>query len=172
MNRENISKILSFFGYLGFQVLLFNKMVIFGKGFAFVYLGFLLTFSFDLGVIAAMFIGFATGVTMDVFSNTLGVHASASVLLMYVRPYFLKLFTPHGGYPLGAKPSPVYMGFNWFATYALVLIFIHHTWLFLVEAGGFQLFFFTLQKIILSTFFTFSVITIIQYLFAKKASNR
>lgn len=172
MNRDSIIKIMSFFGYVLAQVLLFNKMVLFGKGFAFIYVGFLLTFPFELGVISAMFIGFVTGISIDVFSNTLGIHASASIVLMYVRPYFLKIFTPHGGYPLGAKPTPNFMGFNWFATYAIILIFIHHTWLFLVEAGGFQLFFYTLQKIIFSTFFTFSIVTLIQYLFAKKASNR
>ncbi len=172
MNKDSTLKIITFFVYLLFQVMLFNKLVLLGKGFAFVYIGFLLTFPFELGIIAAMSIGFATGISMDIFSNTLGVHASASVLLMYMRPTLFKLFTPHGGYPVGAKPTPTIMGFSWFSTYALILIFFHNTWLFIVEAGGFNLFLFTIQKIILSTFLTFSIIVIIQYLFSKKTSNR
>ncbi len=172
MNKDNIIKLVTFFSYILFQVLLFNKMVFLGKGFAFIYVGFLLSFQFELGIIIAMLIGFATGVTVDVFSNTLGVHASASVLLMYLRPMLFKVFTPHGGYPLGARPTPAFMGFSWFSTYALILIFLHHSWLFIVEAGGFHLFLFTIQKIILSTFFTFSVVIITQYLFSKKSGAR
>ncbi len=172
MNREVVLKIVTFFSYMLLQVLLFNKMVLLGKGFVFIYVGFLLTFQFELGIIAAMLIGFFTGITVDIFSNTLGIHASASVLLMYLRPFLFKTFTPHGGYPLGAKPTPVIMGFNWFSTYALILIFLHHSMLFIVEAGGFHLFFYTLQKIILSTFFTFSVVVITQYLFSKKRDTR
>ncbi len=172
MNRDVILKFLAFFGYVLFQVLLFNKMVVLGKGFAFIYVGFLLTFQFELGIIVAMLIGFATGVTIDIFSNTLGVHASASVLLMYLRPFLFNLFTPHGGYPVGAKPKPTVMGFSWFSTYSIILIFLHHSMLFIVEAGGFHLFFYTLQKIIISTFFTYSTVIIIQYLFSKKANTR
>ncbi len=147
-------------------------MVLLGNGFAFVYVGFLLTFQFELGIIAAMLIGFATGISVDIFSNTLGIHASASVLLMYLRPVFFNLFTPHGGYLAGAKPTPSVMGLSWFSTYTFILIFLHHSMLFLVEAGGFHMFFYTLQKIILSTLFTFSIVIIIQYLFAKKKGSR
>lgn len=172
MNRDAVIKIVTFFSYILLQVLLFNKMVLFGKGFAFIYVGFLLTFQFELGIIVAMLIGFATGVTVDIFSNTLGIHASASVLLMYLRPFLFNVFTPHGGYPIGAKPTPTIMGFNWFSTYSLILIFSHHSVLFFVEAGGFHLIFYTLQKIILSTFFTFSVVIIVQYLFSKKGGSR
>lgn len=172
MNKNSAIKLITFFGYLLLQVLLFNKMVLLGKGFAFVYVGFLLTFQFELGIIAAMLIGFATGISVDIFSNTLGVHASASVLLMYLRPIFFKLFAPHGGYPVGAKPTPTIMGFSWFSTYSLILIFLHHSWLFIVEAGGFHLFLFTIQKIIFSTFFTYSLVIIIQYLFSKKPNTR
>ena len=172
MNKESIIKIITFFIYILFQVLLFNKMVLWDKGFAFVYIGFLLTFQFELAVIPAMLIGFAMGISIDIFSNTLGMHASASVLIMYARPYLLSIFTPHGGYPLGASPKPSTMGFSWFSTYSISLIFIHQTMLFLVEAGGFHLFFHTLQKIIISTLYTFTVIIIIQYLFSKKLDTR
>lgn len=172
MNRDVVLKIIAFFSYILLQVLLFNKMVLLGKGFAFIYVGFLLTFQFELGIIIAMLIGFTTGIAVDVFSNTLGINASASVLLMYLRPFVFKWFTPHGGYPIGAKPTPTVMGFNWFSTYSLILIFIHHSILFIVEAGGFNLILYTVQKIILSTFFTFSVVIIIQYLFSKKSRYR
>ena len=90
MNRDVVLKIIAFFSYILLQVLLFNKMVLLGKGFAFIYVGFLLTFQFELGIIIAMLIGFTTGIAVDVFSNTLGINASASVLLMYLRPFVFK----------------------------------------------------------------------------------
>ena len=172
MNKASIIKIATFFAYILLQVLLFNKIILWDKGFVFIYVGYLLTFHFELAIIPAMLIGFATGVSIDIFSNTLGMHASASVLLMYVRPYLLNVLTPQGGYPLGSSPTPTTMGFSWFASYSILLIFIHHTILFIVEAGGFHLFYLTIQKIIISTLFTFTTVIIIQYLFAKKQDTR
>ncbi|QLH47146.1 MAG: rod shape-determining protein MreD [Bacteroidota bacterium] len=42
--------------------------------------------------VVLMLCGFFTGLTMDLFCNTPGMHAAACVLLCYVRPYLLKLF--------------------------------------------------------------------------------
>lgn len=39
-----------------------------------------------------MVLGFITGLTMDMFSNTPGMHAASMVLICYLRPFILKLF--------------------------------------------------------------------------------
>ena len=65
MNRTAFLKILTFFVYLAAQVLLFNKVVLFDYAFCFIYLGFLLTFPFELPIIPAMLIGFATGLSVE-----------------------------------------------------------------------------------------------------------
>ena len=172
MNRVTLFKILTFFAYVLAQVLFFNKVVLFNNAFCFIYIGFLLTFPLELAIIPAMLIGFATGLSVDMFTDTLGLHASASVALMFARPSVLRALTPHGGYPNNASPRPTTMGLTWFGSYALILIFAHHFILFFVEYGGFDLFWRTLIKVISSTIFTFVMITVVQYLFAQKVDRR
>ncbi len=165
MNRYYLYKIITFFLYLLAQVLVFNKMVLFGTAHGFVYVAFLLTLPFELAVIPGMFIGLALGLGIDAFTNTFGLHAAASVLLMYVRPMLISGLAPQGGYQPGAVPRPGSMGFGWFMPYALMLIFIHHLVVFFIEFGSFALFWGTLLKVIVSTGYSFLLIVIIQYIF-------
>lgn len=165
MNRYTIFKVISFFVYLLAQVLIFNKVVLFDTAYSFIYIGFLLTLPIELAVIPGMLIGMSLGLGIDAFTNTFGLHAAASVLIMYFRPILLSGLTPQGGYPAGAIPRPNVLGLSWFATFALPLIFIHHSVIFFVEYGGFTLFWSTLLKVIASTGYSFLLIVIIQYLF-------
>ena len=172
MNKSVLLKILIFFAYVIVQVLFFNKVVLFNNAFCFIYIGYLLTFPFEAAIIPAMLIGFAMGLSIDIFTDTLGLHASASVALMFARPTVLRALTPHGGYPNNAAPGPTTLGFTWFGYYALILIFIHLFILFFVEYGGFGMFWRTLAKVVFSTFFTFIMITVVQYLFSPKVDRR
>ncbi len=165
MNRYVLYKLVSFFLYLFAQVLVFNKMVLFGTAHTFVYVAFLLTLPFELAVIPGMFIGLALGLGIDAFTNTFGLHAAASVLLMYIRPMLISGLAPQGGYQPGAVPGPGTMGLAWFTPYALVLIFVHHLVIFFIEFGGFDLFWGTLLKVVASMAYSYLLIVIIQYVF-------
>ncbi|MDX1627388.1 MAG: Rod shape-determining protein MreD [Fulvivirga sp.] len=168
INKGLIKYIISFFAYTLLQVIVFKNIVLFDKGFCFLYIAFLLLLPIETNIIWLMFLGFITGFTVDIFYNSLGIHASASVLIMFVRNYWLNLLTPQGGYDQGDSPTIRLNGWQWFGIYALPLIFLHHAVLFFVESASFNLFGFTLSKIFFSTVFTFIVILIIQYLFYNK----
>ena len=112
-----------------------------------------------------MAIGFLMGFIVDMFYESIGLHAFACVLIMYLRNYWLNSVTPQGGYDSNASPSLAMSGIQWFVIYATPLVFIHHCALFFMEAGGFGMFGFTLWKAIASTLFTMTVILIAQFLF-------
>jgi hypothetical protein len=171
MNRYTIIKIVSFFIYLLVQSLIFNNIILFGTVHSFIYLGFLLTLPIEMAIIPGMFIGLAMGLGIDAFSNTFGIHAAASLLLMYLRPVMLSGVRPQGGYPNGAIPRPNSLGLGWFATYGIPLLFIHHGVVFFIEYGGFSLFWPTLLKVFVSTIYSFLLIAIIQYLFVTKVKK-
>ncbi len=168
MNRYTIFKIISFFIYVLAQALIFNKVVLFGTAYSFIYIGFLLTLPLELAVIPGMLIGLILGLGIDSFSNTFGLHASASVLLMYFRPILISWLTPQGGYPAGTSPRPSKIGFGWFTTFAIPLIFSHQMVIFFVEYGSFDLFGITLLKVIASTIYSFVLIVVIQYIFISR----
>jgi hypothetical protein len=146
-------------------------MVLFDVSFCFVYIAFILLLPFDTSPVILLLFGFSTGLLVDVFYDTLGIHAAASTLVAYLRPYMIRFNTPRGGYEQNARLSLQSLGMEWFAPYSLVLILLHQTVLFFVEASQFNLFFFTLLKVVASTAFTFVVIILIQYLFFSSKSR-
>ena len=160
-----VAQVFYFIIYLILQVVLVQKVVLFDVAFCFLYLGFLLMLPFESGPIRLMLMGLLMGLCVDIFYNSLGIHAAASVFIMYLRPHVVRLIAPRGGYEAWMTPKLKIMGFEWFSIYGVILIFLHHLFLFFVEAGGFGNFFYTLLKVLASTAFTFVVIVIIQYLF-------
>ncbi|MBT1687220.1 Rod shape-determining protein MreD [Dawidia soli] len=165
MSRIGIPQIIAFFVYLLYQVMILQNVVLFHTAFCFLYVAYLLLLPVETNPLTLMGIGFVMGFAVDMFYESIGLHAFACVFVMYVRNYWLSSITPQGGYDSNVTPSMALGGFQWFVVYALPLVFIHHLMLFYMEAGGFGMFWFTLWKSIVSTFFTTLVILIAQFLF-------
>jgi len=166
MNSKNtIIHLFYFIIFVGLQVVILRNVVLFNVAFCYLYVAFLLMLPFEAGRITLMMIGFFTGLAVDVFYDSLGIHAAASVLLMYIRPIWINLITPRGGYELEMRPTLSHMGPQWFSTYVIPLILIHHFALFFIESGGINLIFYTGLKVAASTAFTFITIVVVQYLF-------
>lgn len=167
-NKTIISVVVSFFLYVLFQVLLLKNFILFDTAFCFLYIAFILMLPLEIGPLVLMIISFAMGFIIDLFYDSLGVNAAASVFIGFLRPYWLNLVTPRGGYEEIVIPNLKTMDFGWFFTYSVPLIFIHHALMFYLEAGGFDMFFYTLSKVFFSTIFTFLIVVLTQYLFYKK----
>ncbi len=120
-----------------------------------------------------MFLGFAVGITMDLFSNTPGVHASACVLLGYVRPYLLNLFFQQNIKELGDTiPTLFRMGFRSFLLYILFALIIHHFYYYIIQIWSFKNTLLILYKSLLSTILSIILIILSQLIFAKKEIRR
>lgn len=169
-SRNYISVIVSFLLYVLFQVLLLKNFILFDTAFCFLYVAFILLLPIEIGSLTLILVAFATGFIVDIFYDSLGVNAAACGFIGFIRPYWLKIVTPRGGYEEIMIPNLKTMDFGWFLTYSLPLIFIHQLVVFFLEAGGLNLFFFTLSKVFFSTILTFFVIVLTQHLFYKKAS--
>ncbi len=166
-SKSIIYIVFSFVLYSMVQVLLLKNMVLFDVAFCFVYIAFVLMLPLQISSTGLIIAGFAMGFTIDIFYDSLGINAGATTLIAFLRPTWLRLITPRAGYENINLPALKTLGRGWFTIYALPLIFIHHMMIFYVEAGGFNMFFFTLSKVISSTIFTFLVIVLSQYMFYK-----
>ena len=124
-SRNYISVIVSFLLYVLFQVLLLKNFVLFDTAFCFLYVAFILLLPIEIGSLTLILVAFATGFIVDVFYDSLGVNAAACVFIGFIRPYWLKIVTPRGGYEEIEIPNLKTMDFGWFLTYSLPLIFIH-----------------------------------------------
>jgi hypothetical protein len=164
MTRSGILSFFAFFGYVLLQVLILKSLVLFNTAFCFVYVFFILLLPIEFNNLLLMFIGFTLGFSIDIFYDSLGMHALSLVILSYLRNYWLSVITPQGGYDVGIAPSLSANGLQWFLVYTLPLLFAHHVVLFFVEAAGFHLFWHTLLKVGTSLLFTLTVGLILQYL--------
>lgn len=163
MNRSGILVAIYFVLYLLAQVMLFKQLVLFNTAFCFVYVAFILLLPIETNSLVLMLVAFVLGIMVDLFYDSLGLHAFSLVLIAYARNYWLGTITPQGGYDAGEGPTLAVNGLQWFMVYTVPLVFVHHFVLFFTEAGGFGIFWFTMQKVITSLMFTMGVILFLQY---------
>jgi rod shape-determining protein MreD len=149
------------------QVLLLNQIHLGGFLNPYIYILFILVLPISMPQYQVLILSFLIGITVDWFSNTLGLHAASAVLIGFLRSQVMKLITireiEQSDYP-GLKQT----GINWFLTYASVLVVIHHMFLFYLEVFTFDNFFRTLLRALLSSVFTIVIIVLSQYLVFRK----
>ena len=160
-----IKHITLFVGLVLLQFIFLNNFILFDYAFCFIYIAVILLLPYETPTFLLIAIAFALGITIDIFSDSLGMNAAASVLIAFLRPFILKLITPKGGYDLNFTFSIYKTGFGWFFIYASILIFVHHFFLFLLDASDASLFFNVLSRTLASTLLTLTVLIIGQYLF-------
>ena len=151
-----------------FQVLVMDNVMINGYMIPYVYLLFILLMPFETPRWLQLLAGFVLGVTLDIFSNTPGLHTSATVLVAFARGYILDLLAPRDGYEPETFPRVHFYGLVWFLKYTFIIIFIHHLALFYLEVFQLKDFFSTLLRVIMSSILSTSAIVLSQYFVFRK----
>jgi rod shape-determining protein MreD len=148
--------------YLALQLIFSQSVVAIYHAQCFIYVGiFLLWFPQRTNLPLQLLLAFAFGMMMDAFYDTLGIHAFASVLIVYVKAFLSKILLPTSS-STDMQPSLSSLGFKKFSVFVLLLLFVHHAAVFLLEACNSELFILTMQKALLSTLFTYLVICSMQ----------
>ncbi|MDX1406624.1 MAG: hypothetical protein R3330_00785 [Saprospiraceae bacterium] len=117
---------------------------------------------------ALLLIGFVLGITIDLFYDSLGVHASACVFTAFMRPWILQILEPRGGYAVNVNPTMRDFGVAWFMQYAGSLLLLHLAFYFCVEVFTFVYVGQILLKTISSFIVSFIAILIFMFLFNPK----
>ena len=116
---------------------------------------FLLVFSFILGLM------------IDLFENNLGLHASASVLLAFMKPKIEKISIQKNSIDLKEEMNLQILGIRTFSIYTVILIIIHHGYIFLLQSQNINNH--LLIKTIFSSIITYVLIIIVQlFIFKEK----
>ena len=154
------------------QIVVLNNIQLSGFINPYLYVLFILMLPIRIPRLPMLFLSFLCGLTIDVFSNTMGMHSAACVFMAFSRPGVLRLIAPREGYEAEAIPSVKDMSFNWFLLYAAVLIFLHHLLLFYIEVFRFSEFFLTFIRVLASSLTTLALVIMTQFLFAKSRKER
>jgi len=145
------------------QVLVLNNIQFSGYINPYIYIMLILLLPVEISPWLLLVISFFTGLTVDFFVGTPGLHTSATVLSGFLRPYVLRLISPRDGYDPGAIPSMEIYGFRWFLFYTVIIVLIHHFALFYLEVFRFTDFLRTLLRVLLSALFSVTFILLAEY---------
>ncbi len=135
----------------------------------YIYFLFILWLPFNISRGGLLLVSFITGIFLDFFTKTPGLHAAACVLIGYIRPFLINLLMPQQGVEFNYRePSVSSLGFSQYATYVSLLTLFHHTWLFLIQSFQFGNLLYIILKIIGSTLISLLLITIVEIIFIRK----
>jgi len=154
------------------QILIFKSIDLDTNGFSyftiFIYPIFILLLPIRTPTVFVVLMGFLIGLTVDVFYDSLGVHAGASVFSAFIRSAILNVLEPRGGYEVNASPTKSSYGINFFFRYAATFMFFHTLVYFSLEIFTPVYF----NEIFIRTVFSFILsmlfIIVFQYLFNPK----
>lgn len=163
MNQLIIKYSIIFVSLVLIQVLILNQIQFSGFVNPFIYILFVMLLPLTIPNYLLLPLAFLLGLTIDVFSNSLGIHAAATTFIAFLRPVFVGAISnrdkENNNYP-GLKQN----GIQRFIFYAAVMVFFHHLILFFLEIFSFSGFFYTIFKIIVSSVFSIFVIVLSQYI--------
>jgi magnesium-transporting ATPase (P-type) len=113
-------------------------------------------------------LAFISGITVDVFYDTLGLHALACSVMAFVRIVYISITVQRDGFDNEPEPRLGIMGFRWFVFYAVILAFFHHLVLFTFEAFRISEFGFTIIRVLLSALLSTILILVAEFVFYRK----
>ncbi|NMH25532.1 rod shape-determining protein MreD [Flavobacterium solisilvae] len=168
MNSALLMNIARFILLLLAQVLIFNRMDLFGFVNPFPYILFIILYPVNGNKTGLLLASFFLGLIMDMFWNSGGVHAAACLVLAYFRPSIFKfsfgLSYEYQTVKLNDSLTPERFSF------ILIAVVIHHFTLFILEIFKLSSILDILVRTVLSTLFT--IITSIIIIYLIKPSKR
>ncbi|WP_031426026.1 hypothetical protein [Flavimarina sp. Hel_I_48] len=166
MNNDFIRNSLRFIFLILAQVLIFNHVNFLGFINPYPYVLFILLFPIGDNKGQLILLSFLLGITLDMFSNSGGMHAAASLVMAYSRPWVLRsVFGVAYEYNTIRIAN---ISFTERFIYIIILVFIHHFTLFLLETFNVSDILYILKKTLFSGIFTLILCLIFITLFSVK----
>jgi hypothetical protein len=156
------------------QVYLLNKIPFLHQFIApYLYYLFILWLPFNISRMGLLVIGFITGIALDFFMMTPGLHAAACVLIAYLRPFIIGVLAPKDATGFSYRePSPRAMGWTPYLIYTFVLTLFHHTYMVLLEWLSFGSILSFIIKVIATTGISMLLIITTELLFPRRMKFR
>jgi hypothetical protein len=154
------------------QVVILNQIYFGGYITPYIYPLFILMLPFDVKGWVLLLAAFFSGLAIDMFSDSMGMHASASVFMAFMRPLVIQFISSRTDFEAGAEPKIENNGWGWILMYTILLIFLHHLSLIFIEVFRLDDFFRIIFRVLLSTTFSVAFIMIAQLVMVKPSKSR
>ena len=97
---------------------------------------------------------------------------AASLIVLFVRPYLVKLLNGRNTTEGVDRPIPGVKDTKWMFTYVIVLSFLHQFFVVMLEACSFRHFGYSLMAIVADSVFTAFVLLCVLYIFYPARKTR
>lgn len=168
MNTIYINIALRFVVLILAQGLVFNKFDFLGVYDPYISVVFILIFPVKISRISFLIISFFFGLSLDYFSNSLGLNATAFITIAYLKPSIMNFVFGNFYDPYGVKmikhyiiESTIYQKI----LYVFIIIFLHHLIIFSLESFSIDQILIVFKKTIYSSFLSFIFCFSFIYLF-------
>jgi rod shape-determining protein MreD len=163
-SRTVFFNILRFFFLVFFQVLILNHINLGGYINPYFYIYFILLLPFDIPGWLLLVASFFLGLSIDIFTNTIGLNAAACVIMAFFRPFVITAISSGPESLIGDTPTLRNQGVKWFLYYSIILVLVHHASFFYLEIFRIREFAATFVRMLLSSAFTMVLVLISEYL--------
>ncbi len=169
-----LRNIVRFVFFILLQVYVLNKVPHLHKYITpYIYYLFILWLPFGISRQWLLVVGFLTGLTLDYFMMTPGLHAAASLLVAYIRPFLIQILTPRDSSDFNYRePSPKAMQWTPYAIYVLILTLLHNGYLVFLEWLSFGSFLDFLIKLVATSGISLLLVVTLELLFPRKLKFR
>ena len=166
-NSAILINILRFISLVLLQVLLLNHINFLGYVNPYLYILFIIVFPLDGNRSLLIFLSFLLGLSIDLFGDSGGIHAGASVVIAYMRSLMLK-FSFGVSYEynmIKINKAP----FIELMTYISLMVLVHHLVLFTLEIFSLSHILLLLKSTLFSGIFSVVLIFCTLLLFSRKS---
>ncbi len=169
-----VRNIIRFAFFILLQVYVLNKVPHLHRFITpYIYYLFILWLPFSISRQWLLVIGFLTGLVLDYFTNSPGLHAAACLLVAYVRPFLIGVLTPKDSSDFNYRePSPRAMQWTPYAVYVFVLTLLHHGYMTFLQWLDFGSFLDFIIKVVATTGISLLLIFTAEILFPRKLKFR
>lgn len=114
------------------QVLLLNRITVFGVAIPLLYIYFLIKLPLNRNQHYVIIAGFLLGFIIDIFLNTPGINATATCIVAAFRKNLLNIF--YSKEEFQEQVPGLYTGASKFINFTIVTVFLHQTLLFFIDS--------------------------------------
>ena len=151
--------------FILFQIFFINNLKLSTFINPYFYIMFIMLMPLYIQPVAVVLAGFFTGIFMDMFMDTAGMHTMACTFIAYFRIYFIRATLSKEQLDVVKQPDIASTGIQWFLFYTVTFTLLHHTLLFFLEVFSFSDFFGTIERILMSSAMSIVMIMLTHFLF-------
>jgi rod shape-determining protein MreD len=171
MTRTIFRYILHFFILTVIQQFVLDNLFLFNLIHPYIYFAFILMLPVNTNRYVYISIALVYGFIIDILSFTYGLHTSTLVVIGFLRPYMMRLFVSEEQMEQNVEVHFTTIGARRYLIYLLIMLFIHHSLLNILQVFSFREYFFTLYKTVLNILASMLIIVVYDLTFFVKAKT-